>query len=305
MTRSAADGAATERVAAKRVAPNRPKARSDADPLITAEQRRRRLGGSFARQQSLTEAQEYDAIRPRYPAQAVQQILDLAAPGSGSPRVVDLGAGTGILSRQLLAAGASVHAVEPSAAMTQVLESPAADRAERLQVSNADAEHTGLPDGEADIVVAAQAWHWFDPQAVQAEVRRLLTAGGGLALIWNYLDTADATVHRLTRIMRAGDVYRPGWRPALDTEKFTEPQTVEHRWSRTLTVGQVLRYATTLSSWLAADDDARARRRANLQDYLHRELGLNATDTVELPQITVLHTARLRHTAPGDQDLQR
>src|SRR5699024_6875524 len=118
---------------------------------------------------------------------------------------------------------------------------------------------------EADIVVAAQAWHWFDPQLVQKEVRRLLVPGGGLGLIWNYLDTADPTVHRLTRIMRAGDVYRPGWRPTLEAGKFTAPQTGEHRWTRTLSVGELFRYATTLSSWLTADDDARARRRANLR----------------------------------------
>ncbi|GAA4829255.1 class I SAM-dependent methyltransferase [Garicola koreensis] len=356
VTGSGVPGVGASESAATRAGPNRPKARTDAAPLITAEQRRRRLGGAFARQQSLTEAEAYDAVRPHYPHQAVAQILALAGSRSkwalsagisetgrfiparnahsgvpevgreaepsiptqiqqsisgGAPRVVDLGAGTGILSRQLLAAGASVHAVEPSAAMTEVLaQSEVLARAAggmdgRLQISHAQAEDTGLPSGETDIVVAAQAWHWFDPQAVQAEVRRLLAPGGGLGLIWNYLDTADPTVHRLTRIMRAGDVYRPGWRPTLDTECFTQPQTVEHRWSRTLSVAEILRYATTLSSWLAAEDDARARRRANLQDYLHRELGLTAADTVELPQITVLHTARLRHAAPGDQDLQR
>src|SRR5699024_10176818 len=97
-----------------------------------------------------------------------------------------------------------------------------------------------------------------------------------------------------TRIMRAGDVYRPGWRPTLDPGSFTPPQAAEHRWARTLTVAGIFRYATTLSSWLVAGQDERARRRAHLEDFLHGELGLTAEDQVRLPQITVLHTARRR-----------
>lgn len=277
--------------------PNRPKARSDAQPLITSEQRRRLLGGSFAQQQSLAEAEEYDAVRPRYPQQAVAGIVALAVGGPPQivdPHIVDLGAGTGILSRALLQFGARVHAVEPSTAMTQVLTSTAAPHAERLQITHASAEATGLPSGAADLVVAAQAWHWFDTEAVQTEIARLLVPGGGLALIWNYLDTADPTVHRLTRIMRAGDTYRPGWRPALDAERFSPVRTTEYRWTRTLSVAEIFRYATTLSSWLSADDAQRGRRRTNLSDYLHGELGLADDDAVELPQITALHSARLR-----------
>ncbi|WP_300345433.1 class I SAM-dependent methyltransferase [Nesterenkonia sp.] len=275
-------------------APNRPKRRTDADPQITSWQRRQHLGSSFAQRQSLGQAQEYDAVRPRYPEAAVQDILALAAADSHSPapiQVVDLGAGTGILTRQLLAAGAAVHAVEPSIPMTEVL---AYSPLPRLQITHAPAERTGLPAACAQIVVAAQAWHWFEPHTVQAEVARLLVPGGALALIWNYLDTSDEVVHRLTRIMRAGDVYRPDWRPALDPEIFGQRRSTEYRWARSLTVEEIFRYATTLSSWLSAEDHERARRRANLEDYLFGELGLSATDSLHLPQITALHTAVLR-----------
>lgn len=294
---------------------NRPKRRSDAEPLITSESRRRQLGGSFADQQSVEEAWEYDALRPRYPEAAVQQILALgegAARGcveqgstaaqSSAPRIVDLGAGTGILSRQLLCRGAQVHAVEPSQAMTEVLAQSVQhqDQQEdtalqsRLRITRAPAEETGLERGSADVVVAAQAWHWFDAGAVQQEVRRLLIDGGQLALIWNYLDTSDETVHRLTRIMRAGDVYRPQWRPTLDAELFGPVQTTEHRWSRSLSVAEIFRYATTLSSWLSASEEDRIRRRGNLEDYLLRERGLAEEDVLELPMITALHAAQLR-----------
>lgn len=283
----------------RRSVPNRPKARTDAEPVIIDEQRRRLLGASFAEQQSVVEAQEYDAVRPRYPQLAVDDILALAAAAAdprhdAQPRIVDLGAGTGILSRQLLQAGARVHAVEPSAAMTQVLSHAAGAWSEQLTITLARAEETGLPRGQADVAVAAQAWHWFDAEAVQTEIASLLAPGGALALIWNYLDTADPTVHRLTRIMRAGDTYRPGWRPTLDEQVFTPLRTTEYRWTRTLTAAELFRYATTLSSWLSAAEDERARRRANLEDFLHRELGLSSDAPVQLPQITALHTARLQ-----------
>lgn len=290
--------------------PSVPKQRSDAEPLITSEARRRQLGSSFADQQSVDEAWEYDALRPRYPEPAVTQILQLAGAGSAPavpPRIVDLGAGTGILSRQLLARGAQVQAVEPSEVMTEVLAQSVrepdlqedAAQQSRLGITRAPAEETGLEQGSADVVVAAQAWHWFDAEAVQQEVRRLLVPGGHVGLIWNYLDTSDETVHRLTRIMRAGDVYRPGWKPVLDTQLFGPVQTTEHRWSRRLSVRQIFRYATTLSSWLSAAEKDRVRRRGNLEDYLMRERGLRLEDEVELPMITVLHTAQLRGDVDG------
>lgn len=287
--------------AAETSGPLRPKARSDAEPLITSEDRRRELGSSFAEQQSVKEAREYDALRPRYPEQSVRDLLALSPQATESPaeppRIADLGAGTGILTRQLLAHGARVEAVEPSVAMTQVLAETAGEHARRLTIVPAPAEQTGLQPGNADIVVAAQAWHWFDADAVQQEITRLLVPGGALALIWNYLDTSEQTVHRLTRIMRAGDVYRPGWKPVLEEHRFEPVQSVEYRWSRSLKVGEIFRYATTLSSWLSAGETDRARRRANLEDYLLRERGFTEEDIVELPMITVLHSARLHRLA--------
>lgn len=290
--------------------PNRPKRRSDAQPQIVSDQRRQQLGTSFT-EQSADEALEYDAVRPRYPRPAVTGIL---AQGPDSPQVVELGAGTGILTRQLLDRGARVVAVEPSPPMLGILLSSSQEMlgpesAERPRTARtrsrsraqatvearcAPAEQTGLPGGCADIVVAAQSWHWFDPAAAQAEAARLLGGQGVLALIWNYLDTADPTAHRLTRMMRAGDVYRPEWQPTLAPALFCSVQSTEYRWQRTLTVAELFRYATTLSSWLSADDAERTRRRANLTDYLHGELGLADDDAVELPQITALHTARAR-----------
>lgn len=280
--------------------PNRPKRRSDAQPQIVSERRRHQLGASFALKLSAAAAHDYDAVRPRYPQQSVHDTLALAVPGEVAdaervPTVVEFGAGTGIFTRQLMDAGAHVHAVEPSAAMLEILLTTSrvsGDQRSTVLGSCASYEDTGLSDDSADLVVAAQAWHWFDPEAAQAEAARLLKPRGALALIWNYLDTADTTVHRLTRIMRAGDVYRPDWQPRLDPGHFSPARSNEYRWSRTLSVAEILRYATTLSSWLAADEAERLRRQSNLEDFLLGELALNPEDPVVLPQITALHMSR-------------
>lgn len=294
--------------------PSRPKHRPAQQALISDPERRRRLAASFAEDTSLDEAWRYDALRPRYPRPVVDRLL--AAAATDHPVIADLGAGTGILTRALLARGAQVHAVEPSVAMTEVLRARGAERDAvdpsgqparpeprqddehaRLQVHRTTAEATGLAEASCDVVVAAQAWHWFDDTLVQEEVRRILRAGGVLAVVANYLDTSVPWVHRLTRIMRAGDVYRPGWTPPVNPAHFTAWDTTPHHWERQITPEQIRQLSTTLSSWLSAEEPARARRRANLDWYLDEHLGLPPGEPVTLPYLTVLHTSVSR--VPG------
>ncbi|GAA1171786.1 methyltransferase domain-containing protein [Nesterenkonia xinjiangensis] len=277
--------------------------------------RRRVLGGAYAEEMDRPAAREYDSLRPRYPGTAVEEVLGAANVGRAPLRIADLGAGTGILTRQLLDVGADrvgqVHAVEPSHVMTQVLAETLDDgdqtsggqtsdgegagaAGSRLQIHLTTAEDTGLPEDGVDVVVVAQAWHWFEVAAVQREAHRILAAGGAMAILSNHLDTADPWVHRLTRIMRAGDVHRPGWVPPMNPRLFAEPRTEEFTWSRRLTADQVRGLATTMSSWLSAGEKERARRRANLDWYLQEHSGLAGGDLVELPYLTVLHTAARR-----------
>ncbi|KUG58851.1 class I SAM-dependent methyltransferase [Nesterenkonia jeotgali] len=305
--------------------PSRPKPRQAQQALITDPERRRRLAAAFDDDTTLEAAWRYDALRPRYPEDAVKQLLaaaaghlpagrddvrqdtsgqatpgptagTLAAADAEAPVIADLGAGTGILTRALLAGGASVHAVEPSAAMLQVLRARSPEdqlRPARLQLHQATAEATGLGQASCDVVVAAQAWHWFDDALVQEEVRRILRPQGVLAVVANYLDTSVPWVHRLTRIMRAGDVYRPGWTPPVDPARFDAWHTTQARWERGITPEGIRELSTTLSSWLSADEPARARRRANLDWYLDEHLGLTPGEPVALPYLTVLHTSVL------------
>lgn len=268
--------------------------------MIVDDRRRRQLGEAFSEASDIDQARDYDAVRPRYPQQVVRTLLELLTPqaaGSsqtaGSSRVVELGAGTGILTRSLLAHGAEVRAVEPSAPMVEVMAERSAEALNdgRLRISRTSAESTEISSGWADLVVAAQSWHWFDPEAVQPELVRILRAGGFAAVIANHLDTSVPWVHRLTRIMRAGDVRRPGWRPDFG-RSFGEVTTQEHSWERRVTPEEIHRLSRTLSSWLTADEQERVRRRANLEWYLSDHLGRASGENVVLPYTTMVYTTQ-------------
>jgi SAM-dependent methyltransferase len=116
---------------------------------------------------------------------ALAELADVLPLQSGRT-VVDLGAGTGKFTRLLALTGAHVLAVEPVAEMRSRL----AELLPGVTVTAGTAEATGLPDGCADAVVAAQSWHWFQEADALTEVERLLRPGGALALVWNTYDTS-------------------------------------------------------------------------------------------------------------------
>ena len=124
-------------------------------------------------------AAEYAQLRPGYPADAVAFLL-----GEAPRRVLDLGAGTGLLTDQLLAAGHEVVAVDPSADMLAQLTA----RHPHVEAAVGGAEQIPLPDGSVDAVVAGQAAHWFDPPRAAPELRRVLAPGGVVGFVWNVRD---------------------------------------------------------------------------------------------------------------------
>ncbi len=125
-------------------------------------------------------AEAYARYRPDYADAAFDAILEGFAP---SPVVADLGAGTGISSRQLADRGAAVWAVEPNDAMRARI-----DLRPGIEPVAAAAESLPFDDGSIDIVAAFQSFHWFDPEPALREARRVLRAGGRIALVWNERD---------------------------------------------------------------------------------------------------------------------
>ncbi|WP_216317573.1 class I SAM-dependent methyltransferase [Deinococcus aestuarii] len=132
----------------------------------------------------LGRADAYAQGRPSYPASLGAWLAERGLLGD---LVADVGAGTGLFTRLLLAHGARVVAVEPNPEMRGQLAAGLAGEIEagRLTVQPGSSESTGLPDASVSLITAAQAAHWFTPAPTVEEFRRVLTPGGRVLLVWN------------------------------------------------------------------------------------------------------------------------
>jgi SAM-dependent methyltransferase len=235
------------------------------------DRRRRELAEAF-----LAGGEHYERVRPGYP----EDVVDWLIP-QGARTAVDLGAGTGKLTGLLAARGLAVTAVDPSPNMLAELR--------RLHPGVAtvvaSAEATGLPTASADLVVAAQAWHWFEPAAATREAVRLLAPGGWVGLVWNQLDTSVPWVHRLSRIMHAGDVHKPGYHPPSGPE-LTGWEMASFRWEDPITPEGIVELTKSRSYYLRASEKHREKVEANLDWYLHEHLGHADGELIRLPYTT-------------------
>ena len=125
----------------------------------------------------------YVRYRPGYPEQVIE-ILRRETGLTPAAHIADLGCGTGISAELFLRCGASVTGVEPNPEM-RAFAAALASKYPRWRLVAASAEATTLPDRSVDTVVAAQAFHWFDPQRFRAECARILRRGGWVVLLWN------------------------------------------------------------------------------------------------------------------------
>lgn len=134
---------------------------------------------------------DYVRYRPGYPPEVVALLRELTGL-SPDWRVADIGSGSGISTAVFLDGGNEVFAVEPNREMREAAEARIGSRPGFHSVDGT-AEATGLVTGAVDLVVAAQAFHWFDRDAARREMARILRPDGWVALIWNVrqIDTSD------------------------------------------------------------------------------------------------------------------
>ena len=149
-------------------------------------------------------ADAYDRGRPGYPREAAAWLT-----GSQPLSVLEVGAGTGKLTTELVALGHDVHATDPDQGMLSRLSIRLPD----VRVSEAAAEELPVPDRSVDVVVGAQCFHWFDLERALPEITRVLKPGGRVAMVWNQRDERIPWVRRLGRIL--GGTGEPPDRTAL------------------------------------------------------------------------------------------
>jgi SAM-dependent methyltransferase len=214
----------------------------------------------------------YERGRPPYPAAALDWLLP-----AGRPRVVDLGAGTGKLTRQIRDRGLEVTAVEPSDGMlTQLRASVPGVTAVR-----GSAEKIPLPVASADVVLAAQAWHWVDSTAAVPEVARILTPGGRLGLLWNVRDDRADWVRRLDEII--GNRDRSSDESVVLGPPFGPLERRSFPWVHTIGPGMLIDLVASRSAVILLPADERAGLLGEVRKLMATHPSLVGRTEFELP----------------------
>lgn len=181
--------------------------------------------------------------------------------GSSAGQVLDLGAGTGKLTRSVVAGGRETFAVDPSREMLARLQ----QALPQVEARIGTAESIPMPDESVDAVVVGQAWHWVDPSKAVPEIARVLRPGGTLGLVWNVRDDSVTWVAQLNRLVD-GDVPDPTYKgPPVVGPPFGAMRRHEMRWDYPLSETALIDLAASRSKTILLPPVARAALEAGLR----------------------------------------
>jgi ubiquinone/menaquinone biosynthesis C-methylase UbiE len=232
-------------------------------------------------------ADVYERARPEYPAEAIVWMAERLDLGEGRT-VLDLGAGTGKLTRALVQTGARVIAVEPGERMLAELRR-AVPGVESLQGA---AEAIPLEDDSVDAIAVGQAFHWFRHDEAVPELHRVLRPGGAVALIWNSRDQERPLQQQVSALIKP---FVPPDRPAVGhsaraleaSELFGPVERRTFPFAQQLDADGVVDRIASVSFVAAAPPEARAELERKLREVVAAEGG-----SVDFAYLTEVYVSR-------------
>jgi SAM-dependent methyltransferase len=236
----------------------------------------------------------YERGRPEYPPEAVRRLAEWLGLSSGRT-VVELGCGTGKFTRALRTTGAQILAVEPSEGMRAVFRAQLPE----VEVLRGSAESIPLPDGSADAVVVAQAFHWFRQPAALDEIARVLRIPGSLGLVWNRRDESVPWVAEFGRILDEHDdgsaprTREEAWKAALAAHpKFSPMKTEVFSWAQDGDAETFVDRALSVSFVAARPAEVRVRVAEAVRKLLAEHPETRGLDRFQMPYKTHVYSTR-------------
>jgi len=225
-------------------------------------------------------ADAYERGRPTYPADAVTWML-----GDQPLTVLELGAGTGKLTRTLTSLGHDVQATDPDEAMLAVLE----QQVPGVRTAVASAEDIPLADASVDAVIAAQAFHWFDLDRALPEIARVLRPGGRICLTWNHRNEKIPWVRRLGTLIGTQEQQDDPAQALIFSELFGFVEDHEFTHWQVIDRQSIQDLVLSRSNVAVLDAEGRAAKLAEVLAF-YDEYG-RGMDGMQLPYVTRCYRA--------------
>ena len=235
-------------------------------------------------------ADRYDRARPSYPPAAVGWLV-----GSSPARVLELGAGTGKLTEQVVALGHEVVATDADDRMLRLL----AARVPGAHTCSGTAECMPVASRSVDVVVAAQSFHWFDRARALPEIARVLRPGGVLAMVWNVRDEGIPWVRRLGRLIGSQEQETDPVRLLADDRHFGWVEMETYRHWQDLDRAGLLDLVASRSNVAAMGPEERERTLREVGE-MYDGYG-RGHDGMRLPYVTRCYRTAVQRQDPEDE----